>query len=282
MNLRCTYTTNPTPTLYTGQQHDPESGLDDFHARYYGAARNVGRFMTADPSGKGAAELEDPQTWNLYAYVRNNPMTLTDPSGLAPLTPDPASNTASLSLAAAGAGGWSDAYDQAVAAAAEDAAAAQNQPATFEFLYATISNDGIMVAHYAASGLVLEVDQNTIAPNDPRTDVVEVDRTYWVHSKDGSHFGPVLMNHDISGRETQTGGNSKPSLLDPNHTEHFYTDSIYVGGKGQTFQVRQTWYIDGHQATIFNNKLDSKGNVVSGRTVYIDAAAERINVTLGP
>ena len=34
--------------------------------------------MTADPSGKGAAILDNPQTWNLYVYVRNDPMTLDD------------------------------------------------------------------------------------------------------------------------------------------------------------------------------------------------------------
>jgi uncharacterized protein RhaS with RHS repeats len=39
----------------------------------------MGRFMTPDPLG---GHLEDPQTLNKYAYVRNNPTTLTDPTGL--------------------------------------------------------------------------------------------------------------------------------------------------------------------------------------------------------
>jgi RHS repeat-associated protein len=43
---------------------------------------NLGRWFTPDPAGKGAVRLDDPQTWNMYAYVRNNPTTLTDPSGL--------------------------------------------------------------------------------------------------------------------------------------------------------------------------------------------------------
>jgi len=45
-------------------------------------ANPTGRWLTPDPAGKGAVHLDDPQTWNMYAYVRNNPTTLTDPSGL--------------------------------------------------------------------------------------------------------------------------------------------------------------------------------------------------------
>ncbi|MCZ2074129.1 MAG: hypothetical protein LC130_03905, partial [Bryobacterales bacterium] len=64
---------------YTGQMRDVETGLDYFHARYYSAAQ--GRFTSPDPGNAGAV-LGEPQTWNGYAYVSNNPVNLTDPSGL--------------------------------------------------------------------------------------------------------------------------------------------------------------------------------------------------------
>ncbi len=45
---------------------------------------NFGRWLSPDPAGQDAADPSDPQTWNMYAYVRNNPTTLTDPTGLGP------------------------------------------------------------------------------------------------------------------------------------------------------------------------------------------------------
>src|ERR1051326_4454664 len=64
-------------SLFTGKERDSESGLDNFGARYN--ASSMGRFMSADPMG---GHLEDPQTLNRYSYVRNNPLNLTDPTGL--------------------------------------------------------------------------------------------------------------------------------------------------------------------------------------------------------
>ncbi|MFZ0869009.1 MAG: RHS repeat-associated core domain-containing protein [Candidatus Sulfotelmatobacter sp.] len=69
--------------LFTGKERDSESGLDYFGARHY--ASTMGRFMTPDWSGYPDpvpyADLENPQTLNLYAYVENNPLNATDPDG---------------------------------------------------------------------------------------------------------------------------------------------------------------------------------------------------------
>jgi RHS repeat-associated protein len=62
---------------FTGKERDAESNLDNFGARYFGSS--LGRFMSPDPLG---GHLEDPQTLNRYAYARNNPVSLTDPTGL--------------------------------------------------------------------------------------------------------------------------------------------------------------------------------------------------------
>jgi len=68
---------------FTGKERDTESGNDYFEARYYSSA--MGRFMSPDWSDKPDpipyADLEDPQTLNLYSYVRNNPLTRRDLNG---------------------------------------------------------------------------------------------------------------------------------------------------------------------------------------------------------
>ena len=40
-----------------------------------------GRWISPDPLGRGAVKLTNPQTWNRYAYVTNNPLRLIDPVG---------------------------------------------------------------------------------------------------------------------------------------------------------------------------------------------------------
>jgi RHS repeat-associated protein len=67
------------PLRFTGKERDTETGLDYFGARYYSAT--LGRFTTVDPAYVISANLVDPQLWNRYSYVRNNPLRHTDPDG---------------------------------------------------------------------------------------------------------------------------------------------------------------------------------------------------------
>ncbi len=62
------------PSIFTGKERDTESGLGYFGARYFGSS--MGRFMSPNPSGLLAQNPADPQSWNLYAYARNNPLSL--------------------------------------------------------------------------------------------------------------------------------------------------------------------------------------------------------------
>jgi RHS repeat-associated protein len=69
---------------YTGQQRDLEGpGLDFFHARYFSGAQ--GRFTSPDfsprPQPTAYALRTDPQTLNLYGYLRNNPLATIDADG---------------------------------------------------------------------------------------------------------------------------------------------------------------------------------------------------------
>ncbi|MFN0140400.1 MAG: RHS repeat domain-containing protein [Pyrinomonadaceae bacterium] len=64
---------------FTGYQKDEETQLDFAEARMY--QNKHGRFTAIDPllaSGRSA----NPQTFNRYAYVMNNPLAYTDPTGL--------------------------------------------------------------------------------------------------------------------------------------------------------------------------------------------------------
>jgi RHS repeat-associated protein len=61
---------------FTSKERDIETGLDYFGARYY--ASTQGRFTSVDP---GPFVVADPQSWNRYGYVQNNPLKFTDPTG---------------------------------------------------------------------------------------------------------------------------------------------------------------------------------------------------------
>jgi RHS repeat-associated protein len=62
---------------FNGKERDTESNLDYFGARHYASA--LGRFMVPDDGSD--QDPHYPQSWNLYSYVRNNPVSNADPNG---------------------------------------------------------------------------------------------------------------------------------------------------------------------------------------------------------
>src|SRR5205807_1600396 len=65
---------------FTGQDQDTVSGMYDFLYREYSPGQ--GRWISPDPAGLGAVNPANPQSWNRYAYVADNPLNAVDSLGL--------------------------------------------------------------------------------------------------------------------------------------------------------------------------------------------------------
>jgi RHS repeat-associated protein len=73
-------TPNNNTKKFTSYERSARTGLDYAVNRTYDS--KLGRFTQVDPIGMGAANLEIPQTLNLYNYCGNDPINHTDPDGL--------------------------------------------------------------------------------------------------------------------------------------------------------------------------------------------------------
>jgi RHS repeat-associated protein len=65
---------------FTSQNSDTVASLYDFTFRKHSPSQ--GRWISPDPLGVGAVDPTNPQSWNRYAYVANNPLSFVDPLGL--------------------------------------------------------------------------------------------------------------------------------------------------------------------------------------------------------
>ena len=66
----------PVSRRYTSQILDEDTGLYYYNSRYY--IPELARFGQADDI---ISDIGNPQSWNRYSYVLNNPLRYTDPSG---------------------------------------------------------------------------------------------------------------------------------------------------------------------------------------------------------
>jgi len=103
--------TGTTDLSFTGMNQDTVTNLFDFPAREYNDIH--GRWPSPDPAGSASVRLRDPQTLNRYAYVRNSPLKLTDPSGMDPCDGGDGSggDNGGIQYASNGDGGGSGASD---------------------------------------------------------------------------------------------------------------------------------------------------------------------------
>jgi RHS repeat-associated protein len=84
------YVADSTRQKFTGKEHDTETGLDFFEARYFASVQ--GRFTSTDPLNipglqqlkpkQFVAIIANPANWNQYVYAHNNPLNKIDPDGL--------------------------------------------------------------------------------------------------------------------------------------------------------------------------------------------------------
>jgi RHS repeat-associated protein len=74
-----------TDLSFTGMNQDTVTGLYDFPEREYSLQ---GRWPSPDPAGLDAVDPTNPQSWNRYAYVLDDPLGLVDPLGLFGNVPD--------------------------------------------------------------------------------------------------------------------------------------------------------------------------------------------------
>jgi RHS repeat-associated protein len=72
------YVADDVRKKFTGYENDSESELDYAQARYYKSQH--GRFTSVDPT-MASADIINPQSFNRYIYVGNNPLNITDPTG---------------------------------------------------------------------------------------------------------------------------------------------------------------------------------------------------------
>ncbi|MGD9631469.1 MAG: RHS repeat domain-containing protein [Pyrinomonadaceae bacterium] len=76
--IRSGYGSDIVRKQFTSYERDGETGMDFAQARYFNPG--FGRFSSPDDFLNDSVPLE-PQSWNKYAYVRNNPTNRIDPTG---------------------------------------------------------------------------------------------------------------------------------------------------------------------------------------------------------
>jgi RHS repeat-associated protein len=143
---------------------------------------NFGRWFSPDPGGAGARPT-DPQTWNMYAYVGNNPTNSIDPTGLAdyyvflPLAPNVSNSWAAIQAEAPKYGNTVTIYPGATATTGNFQTALQTPNANVVF-----TGHSNLNADHTTIGIDMGDSHAVGIPQDPNS---------WTAGPDGLPQAPV-------------------------------------------------------------------------------------------
>jgi RHS repeat-associated protein len=299
---------------FTGKERDPESGLDNFVARYYGSS--IGRFMSADDPFVGW-QLNDPQSLNLYAYVQDNPINDVDPTGHN-LLPGQCFTAAPQKQVASGCMGGAGPFDISLDCTLDPAcgqfwgasaiSSAQYgdplsvgrtnnlQTAENQHVNNIAEKLGMAAVQKAQeksqqqptqdkkksqSQVVVTPSSDQTYPSPTTTGVIhrEVVYTPGTLNPDGS-FTPD-RGDTVTLLERQTGGNSTPIICSPFCSDKGgIDDDIEVANTRSTFRVEQTFEVNDKPASVA--RAGANGSVSLASKQIVDANAAKITITPVP
>jgi RHS repeat-associated protein len=281
---------DPNHYKFTGKERDAESCavgrcLDNFGARYFGSS--LGRFQTPDAFYKDS-HVGDPQSWNEYAYARNNPLRYVDPNGgkadvSTNCTTDNQNHTTcnvnvSASIAVYSASGANLSQPQLTAAAAQIQSSIQNA-----WTGSFTTQDGVtynVTTQISVSVAGSEADamksgaQNVIAINDNGVNTT----------------GPNRNNFYVSG--TDRGSWDFNDVMNGHFAAHEFTHLLGVDDKGgpnlsNSSSVEGHWWKSAHATTqdfrwAIGGELDRlRAGTIVGRGPVVVPPANPASTTVG-
>ena len=180
---------------YTGHERDAATALDYMHARHYNFG--VGRFTSVDA---GHAAPGAPQSWNRYAYSRDNPMKYLDPDGqqVAPAIP---------------VGGYPDPFAETMAVLLRMPSLGDPRQTNLQVMGASLQS---MATRVVVAAAVLNAATTLFRPGPPDN---------WQRQKDAAQNAKRL-------RESSVGGTSGPRPPRPG-------DDLPPGAPGPSFKPRE-------------------------------------------